>query len=246
MSGVITASIVTVQITSNITSLVSEKRYGKDITIAALKGKLELITGCSSANVDLQLFDKDGKLVGVMDNDEAMLGSYPVDDNMRIHVIDRTPGVKPGQFEDVSKVEKFEISEEEYSQKADSVRAFKMRNKLGRFKEVSPEEEELQKQQERQEQKDAEAIPVGSRCEVKVAGAPPKRGEVMFVGTTDFKPGYWVGIKYDEPLGKNDGSVAGKRYFQCPPKYGGFVRPKDVEIGDFPEDDLGLGDDDEM
>ena len=36
--------------------------------------------------------------------------------------------------------------------------------------------------------------------------------------------GEWAGIMLDTPVGKNDGAVAGIRYFQCQPNHGVFVK----------------------
>jgi len=55
--------------------------------------------------------------------------------------------------------------------------------------------------------KTAPAMKVGDR--VLVSGN--KVGTVRYVGATDFAKGEWVGVELDEPLGKNDGTVQGKR-----------------------------------
>ncbi|XP_043952615.1 CAP-Gly domain-containing linker protein 1 isoform X3 [Gambusia affinis] len=61
-----------------------------------------------------------------------------------------------------------------------------------------------------------------------------KAGVVRFLGETDFAKGEWCGVELDEPLGKNDGAVAGTRYFQCLPRYGLFAPVHKVTRIGFP------------
>uniref|UniRef100_A0A8C0U3X1 CAP-Gly domain containing linker protein 1 n=1 Tax=Cyanistes caeruleus TaxID=156563 RepID=A0A8C0U3X1_CYACU len=73
-------------------------------------------------------------------------------------------------------------------------------------------------------------LKIGDR--VLVGGT--KAGVVRFLGETDFAKGEWCGVELDEPLGKNDGAVAGTRYFQCQPKYGLFAPVHKVTKIGFP------------
>ena len=55
-----------------------------------------------------------------------------------------------------------------------------------------------------------------------------RRGVLKFIGETEFSSGVWCGIALHEACGKNDGSVAGVRYFECDQRHGIFVNPKNV------------------
>ncbi|RKO88278.1 Eb1cEB3C HETERODIMER in complex WITH the CAP-Gly domain of P150glued, partial [Blyttiomyces helicus] len=54
-------------------------------------------------------------------------------------------------------------------------------------------------------------------------------GVVRYIGLTLFATGRWVGVELAEPKGKNDGSVMGKRYFDCKQDYGMFVRTSQIK-----------------
>ncbi|XP_005399980.1 PREDICTED: tubulin-folding cofactor B [Chinchilla lanigera] len=235
-----TAPTVTLFISSSLNTYRSEKRYSRSLTIAEFKCKLELLVGSPASCMELELYGAEDKFYGKLEQEDALLGSYPIDDGCRIHVIDHS-GARLGEYEDVSQVEKYELSQEAYDQRQDTVRSFLKRSKLGPYSEEERAQQEAEAAQRLMEEKTlASTISVGSRCEVRVSGQTPRRGTIMYVGLTDFKPGYWIGVRYDEPLGKNDGSVNGKRYFECQAKYGAFVKPSVVTTGDFPEQDYGL------
>nr|CAH8823914.1 unnamed protein product [Trichobilharzia regenti] len=242
-----TCNFITLSITTNASKLRSEKRYPIDITLGQLKEKLVLVTGCDNRTMKIELFDKQEKSLGYLLGDGKSLYDLGVENEMHIHVTDST--IADGVYDQPEEpVETYQLTDEEYAKREESVLAWKRRNKLGQFREVDPEEakraEELRQEAELKEKEKAESLSIGSRCEVRIPSQITKRGVIEFVGQTKFKPGYWVGIRYDEPLGRNDGSIEGVRYFQCPDKYGAFVKPQYVEAGDFPE--LGIDDLDEI
>jgi len=226
---VVTEGLVNVFITSNCNSFTSEKKFSKDLTVADLKNKLELITGASALNMTITAFDKkDGKVCDLTDGD-ALLGSFPVDSGMRLHVEDLK---YRGEFDDPT-VKKFELSKDDYSKRDNTVQSYLRKNKMGKYNEEEMKALAEAKEKEDKEEEDAaDKMKEGDRCQVAVPGNMSRRGTVRFVGKVHFKPGFWVGVQYDEPLGKNDGSKDGQRYFTCPEKYGGFVRVPHVEVGD--------------
>ncbi|KAI8324472.1 hypothetical protein GQ54DRAFT_64852 [Martensiomyces pterosporus] len=238
-------SVVTLFVESQNAS--SERRFQKSLTIDALKTRLEPIVGITAADQRLTVWQGTMPVCSIDGDLTKMLGFYPVEDYMTLKVENASPTSALGMqlnFNDDSQVEKMVMADDEYDRRQDSVRAFKRRHNLGRFADnksaMSIDEEDEFKEQ-------AEGIQAGQRCEVNLTGGEyRKRGTVRFVGKTGFRPGYWVGVEYDEPVGKNDGSVDGQVYFMCAMGHGAFVRPDRVAVGDFPEEDLFESDLEEM
>ena len=233
-------SILTLLITSE--NAGGERRFDKAITVGQLKQRLETITGFSTNTMKLELFSsaQSDKLICHLDDDMRMLGSYPVSDFCRVNVVDEDPYRVKNEYTDVSRVEKFELADQEYDKRNDSVRDYLRRNKLGKYSTAAQQhrDQDIASSYNAAVAKD---IKVGERCEVDSGSGLKRRGCVRFVGEADFKPGVlWIGVELDEPMGKNDGTVDGQRYFQSRPKHGVFVRPENVQTGDFPEEDIDL------
>lgn len=189
--------------------------------------------------MELQLKDKNGNIISRMIDDNRPLGYYGVTNGMTIHVVDNDPFSlsRDGGLDDVSRIEKYRMTEEEYDKREKSYRAWK-KNMVAKDPNWKPPHlaKQAQEQAENNEQylspDCVSHVEVGKRCSIFPGD---RRGEVMFIGTvTGLGAGYWVGIKLDEPLGKNNGTYNGVHYFEAQPNYGSFVRPSRITVGDFP------------
>lgn len=171
----------------------SERRFSKSITILSLKEKLEGITGISTSAMSLVLYNSLKQSIPMQDS--MMLGYYSPADYDTL-IVNCTSKEKFVNYNDLSNVEKFELSQQEYESRKDSVLEYKKKHKIGRFsdsisvKDFTMEDGIMAK------------IKVGDRC---ITSDDFKRGTVLFVGYVEFKDGPWVGVGLDEPLGKHDG-----------------------------------------
>ena len=66
-------------------------------------------------------------------------------------------------------------------------------------------------------------IQLGVACVVQLSTGP-QAGLVSYIGPTEFADGTWIGVSLETPVGKNDGSVKGVRYFRCKKRHGVFVK----------------------
>lgn len=182
--------------------------------------------------MELDLYSGD-TLIGRLTNG-TLLGSYPIEDGMRLHVIDQFV-----QMAAAADLPKFELSDQQYNTKRNTVRDFLRRNQLGKYnaEEQAKMAERAAEEQAEQERRAALAV-VGARCLVTAKG-PRRIGTVRYCGEFEDK-GIFVGVEFDEPLGVNDGTVAGRRYFECRPKYGSMVPLAAVTVGDYPVEEFDL------
>ncbi|KAJ1830663.1 hypothetical protein IWW55_001037 [Coemansia sp. RSA 2706] len=228
-------SVVTLFVESDNTR--SERRFPHAISSAELASRLEAIVGIPASAQTLALHTQNGEFL------RTVTDLASASDLMVLRVASTQPHAQL-DFDDLSQVEKYEMPDDAYDRMHNTVRAFKRRHQMGRFADAKSA---MSIDEEDEFREEAARIRVGQRCEVLTPGYDMKRrGTVRFVGKPKFRLGYWVGVEYDEPVGVNDGSVDNVTYFECAPKHGSFVRPDNVTVGDFPEEDLLASDLEEM
>lgn len=199
--------------------LAAELRVDPSSTsVGDLKERMHLMTGTSPAVMTLI---SSGRTLAP---ESAMLVSFPeVMDSKSVLVRDEAPYLNAGISEECPENVRFKLSEEEYEKRDDSFRKFKAM--IAKKTEAPVEAIKVA---------DERVFKVGDRCEIDSEGFA-KRGKIAYVGSLPDKADTWIGIVLDEPYGKHDGIYNGVRYFECPMRYGVFVRPNRVQVGDFPE-----------
>lgn len=209
-------------ITNSSNDQLIEKKYSTSLSLDDLKMRLEMLSGIDSNCMVIEYYVDKQKVATIgdnVDNIQSFAEPYLHQSEHRLHLIDLAE--RDNLSDRLDQVPKFELSDEEYAKRSESLRQFKMQHKLGRFSgdHVASDEQQWSL---------LEDLNVGDKVEVLVKGKPNRQAIVMYKGEMHLKPGPWVGVNYLNSDGKHDGSIDGRRYFDCQPNHGAFVRPFDV------------------
>lgn len=209
---------------SNLKQYVMELRLDLSSPISEVKRKLYTHNGTPLEHMVLQLKDASGAVIAYMTDDDRPLGYYSVENGMEIHVTDTDPFsiAKDGGLDDVSRIAKYRMSDEDYDRRGNTIRAYKkkMLAENPHFKlSLDPAKraaaaaagaasggdgtDATGKGPDAYEADECVAgITLGARCSI----APgDRRGVVAFIGKVAALPaGYWVGIALDEPLARGE------------------------------------------
>ncbi|KAF7489036.1 Tubulin-specific chaperone B [Sarcoptes scabiei] len=208
-------SQIVCEITVNKNDNIIERKFPPEIHFDVLRNRLELITGASASSMTLTFQDSSGNNLDLDESVKCLMDLIKPGAENRLRLFVEDPDAI--KFDNLSTVPKYEMNDEKYSERTDSVRVFK--NKL---------------RQSKLAQFDTDRFKIGSRCEVTIKNSESKRGQIMYIGSIGSLPGTFIGVYYDKPCGKNDGSFENIRYFECPQNHGSFVRPDSVHVGDYP------------
>ncbi|KAH7557151.1 hypothetical protein JRO89_XS11G0060600 [Xanthoceras sorbifolium] len=104
---------------SNLKSFSADVRFSLQMSVESVKEKLWRKCGTSVDSMSLQLYDDANTKFSDLSDNSRPLGFYSPLDGYRLHVIDLDPSsvTSGGWLEDTSLVEKYSISEEEYSKR---------------------------------------------------------------------------------------------------------------------------------
>lgn len=210
-----------------------EKDYSNELTWFQLSQKLYEITGILPQDMTLKLTLSNGSNViskAPFSDSEKWCDTFGIIHNIYVNDSNEYSMVNILKNERNIDDSKFNLSEQDYESRTDSVLNWKRKNKLGRFNENYQAKMELEKSLNEEH---SLKLQLNERCSVKSDGKE-RRGNLRFIG---FIPelnddGIWCGVEFDEPVGKNNGIFKGKTYFgPVKPNYGGFVKPINVETG---------------
>ncbi|CCC68794.1 hypothetical protein NCAS_0B07100 [Naumovozyma castellii] len=210
------------------------KEFSPDINLKELCEKIYTITGVEPQDMELHIKDVSDD-VNIIKNPLATPQLTIVNETIdKISVEDTNTKSITNQLknEDESSSIGFQLSEEVYARKSDTVLRWKQENKFGKF---DPDYLKKMEQDQKLQNEKVKSLTVDARCSVKVPGQPERRGWLRFIGKIPEinKDDTWCGVEFDEPMGKNNGTFKSHVYFgPVKDKYGGFIKPIHVETSE--------------